>query len=380
MSPAAVSVTPPKGFQQAHELAATKKLTNTVNVTPLSNGHSYPQPLDAAKLKFTRTSTPRPVLEEGDPRINLASECTDHMITAVWHAAAGWDAPELKPYGPLSIMPLASVLHYATECFEGLKVYRGYDGKLRLFRPDCNARRLLISAKRICLPGFDPEELEKLIFALVSVDGTKFLPKSRPGSFLYLRPAIIGTSAELGIKTPSEATLFIIATYMNEVCQMPGGMRLLASQGDIRAWPGGYGFAKVGANYGPSLMANQEARSRGYHQVLWLFGEDRMVTEAGASNFFVVWRSRGGRLQLVTAPLDDGIILDGITRRSILELVRERLSDGELLEALEIVEEKYTMTDIVEAIEDGRMVEAFACGTAVSLFHYEYSKIKTSPN
>jgi branched-chain amino acid aminotransferase len=366
MAPIAVSITPPEGVQLTTELAAAAAARKLTDTSSLSNGHSGLQPLDASKLKFTRTIAPRPALEDGDPLLNAASECTDHMITAVWHATTGWEAPELKPYGPFSIRPLASVLHYATECFEGLKVYRGYDGKLRLFRPDCNARRLLISATRISLPEFDPEEVEKLILALVSIDGAKFLPKSRPGSFLYLRPAMIGTMAELGIKTPSEAMLFIVAAYMGEVCEIPGGMRLLASQDNIRAWPGGHGFAKVGANYGPSLMANQEARSRGYHQILWLFGEERMVTEAGASNFFIIWRSREGRLQLVTAPLDDKIILDGITRKSVIELARERLSDGKLLEELEVVEREYTMTDIVEAVEDGRVVEAFACGTAVS--------------
>lgn len=146
----------------------------------------------------------------------------------------------------------------------------------------------------------------------------------------------------------------------------PEGMKLLASQDMVRAWPGGHGFAKVGANYGPSLMANREARARGYDQVLWLFGKEGMVTEAGASNFFVVVRSKEGKVQLVTAPLEDKIILDGVTRRSILQLARERLTDGKSgLEAIEIVERKFVMDDIVEAIEEGRMIEAFAAGTAV---------------
>ena len=290
------------------------------------------------------------------------------MITAVWRAGTGWDAPELRPYGPFSIMPNASVLHYATECFEGLKVYRGYDGKLRLFRPDCNARRLLVSATRISLPGFDPKEVEKLIVALMAVDGPKFLPKGRAGKMLYLRPTMIGTQAALGVAVPKEAMLFVIASYFPELADtMPYGMKLLASQNDeVRAWPGGFGFAKVGANYGPSLAATGEAKTRGYDQILWLFGQDGTVTEAGASNFFVVWRSQAGKLQLVTAPLGDKVILDGVTRRSVLELVRERLSDDKIFEALEVVERKYTMDEVAEAVKEGRIVEAFACGTAVS--------------
>lgn len=126
------------------------------------------------------------------------------MVTAVWKATTGWEAPELKPYGNFSLAPTASVLHYATECFEGMKLYRGYDGKLRLFRPDCNCRRMLISTTRVSLPAFEPEELEKLITALVAVDGEKWLPKSRPGTYLYLRPAMIGSAAGLGVATPKE--------------------------------------------------------------------------------------------------------------------------------------------------------------------------------
>jgi branched-chain amino acid aminotransferase len=138
-------------------------------------------------------------------------------------------------------------------------------------------------------------------------------------------------------------------------------MKLLASSEDsIRAWPGGFGYAKVGANYGPSLMAQKEAQTLGYDQILWLFGPDASVTEAGASNFFCVIRSKvTGKLELITAPLDDKIILDGVTRRSVLELARERLA-GEV----EVVERKYTMADLASAHDEGRLVEAFAAGTA----------------
>ncbi|KAK5004118.1 hypothetical protein LTR16_007675, partial [Cryomyces antarcticus] len=144
------------------------------------------------------------------------------------------------------------------------------------------------------------------------------------------------------------------------------GLRLLASNDDtVRAWPGGFGFAKVGANYGPSLVAQGEARARGYDQILWLFGDDCDVTEAGASNFFVVWKTHDGTMQLVTAPLDGGIILDGVTRRSVLELARTRLTGSvEGLAPLETVERKFTMAEVVLAADEGRLVEAFAAGTA----------------
>ena len=320
------------------------------------------------------------------------------MVTARWTAESGWDTPELKPYGAFSIMPTASVLHYATECFEGLKLYRGYDGKLRLFRVSRNCQRMRKSAARIALPDFDPQELEKLIVALCARDGPKWLPKERPGGFLYLRPTFIATDAALGVQRPKEALLYVILCCFPDMTKSVGvpnspalngsangeskykssGLRLVASEEDtIRAWPGGFGYAKVGANYGPSLVAQGEARARGFDQVLWLFGSECNVTEAGASNFFIVWRNKDTqRLELVTAPLEERIILEGVTRHSVLELAKERLAkDYDGVEAVDVVERRFTMSDIITAWKENRLVEAFAAGTAffiapVGLIHF----------
>ncbi|KAK1771128.1 branched-chain amino acid aminotransferase [Phialemonium atrogriseum] len=361
MSPTAVSPVP----QAQNGLSQLKNGQTT-------NGH-LPE-LDASKLIYHYTTSPRAVPDEATACAGTETICTDHMITATWDLSTGWSAPELKPYGAISLMPTASVLHYATECFEGLKVYRGFDGGLRLFRPDCNAARMLMSTLRISLPGFPPAELERLLLALMAVDGPKWLPRDRPGSYLYLRPAMIGTQPQLGVQAPRQAMLFITASFMPRMDTPVGGMRLHTNPQDmVRAWVGGFGYAKVGANYGPSLLATNEARSRGYGQILWLYGPEGYCTEAGASNFFVVWRAReaeGGRLQLVTAPLDDRLILDGVTRRSVVQLARERLA-GEI----DVVERKYTVDELVEARKEGRLVEAFAAGTAfficpVSLVHH----------
>jgi len=336
---------------------------------PLNSGCDTPiAELDASLLQCTYTTAPRTVPAKGSPEQASLKVCTDHMILATWRRAIGWSAPSLQPYGPLNLMPTASCLHYATECFEGMKLYRGFDGKLRLFRPELNCNRMLMSSTRIALPGFDPAELLRLIVKLCVTDGPKWLPKDQKGSFLYIRPTMIASDPALGVQAPNEALLFIILTCMPSLDDVKGGLNLLASRDDMcRAWPGGFGYAKVGANYGPSLLAQGEARRRGFHQVLWLFGEDCAVTEAGASNFFVVWRTREGQLQLVTASLDERIVLDGITRRSILELARERLASSlksEGLEPLEVVERKFTMMELEDAAADGRLVEAFGTGTA----------------
>ncbi|KAI9827053.1 MAG: hypothetical protein M1819_007045 [Sarea resinae] len=408
MPPSAVPVDSTAELTSA---AVNRTITKTAPSIAPATTPLLPTPLpelDASKLVVSLTTNPQTVPEPNSPEVWAQSTCSDHMVTVRWTSTGGWDAPELKPYGPFSIMPTASVLHYATECFEGMKAYRGHDGRLRLFRPDKNCQRMLTSATRVALPAFDPRELEKLIKKLVATDGPKWLPKSRPGSFLYLRPTMIATGKALGVQKPKEATLFVLMACFPSFDEPTGsigpdekttttttttpeaklvtkpGMKLLASKDDmIRAWPGGFGYAKLGANYGPSLLAQGEARERGYDQILWLFGPHGEVTEAGASNFFLIWRTRDGRLQLVTAPLGDKIILDGVTRRSVLELTRQRLAqpyehDGDTtttLDALEVVERKFTMSEIEEAIAEGRLVESFAAGTAffiaaISVIHY----------
>ncbi|CAG8954217.1 hypothetical protein HYFRA_00005837 [Hymenoscyphus fraxineus] len=335
------------------------------------------QDLDASKLTIELTKSPRKVPELNSAGVWSCKECTDHMLTVTWLEGKGWGTPKIVPYGPLTIMPTASCLHYATQCFEGMKIYRGYDGKLRLFRPDRNCARLVTSSARVSLPIFNPLELEKLLKALMKIDGAKWLPKSEPGNFLYLRPAVIGNGEQLGVSAPPEVLLFVIAVPWPDLStgwnpstdKKAPGLKLLASKNDTRAWPGGFGYAKVGANYGPSFVASTEGRKKGYDQILWLFGPDFQVTEAGASNFFIIWTTKEGKKQLITAPLDDKIILDGVTRRSVLELARERFIAGsEYLDSnikpLEVVERTFTMAEVVEAKNENRIVEAFVSGTA----------------
>jgi branched-chain amino acid aminotransferase len=129
--------------------------------------------LDGSKFNITRSTNLRDVPLPGSPEELSHSHCTDHMVTVKWTVTNGWETPEVKPYQNLSIPPTASVLHYATECFEGMKVYRGYDGKLRLFRPDCNGERLNSSSQRSSLPGFKYDEVKKLVAKLLQIDGPR---------------------------------------------------------------------------------------------------------------------------------------------------------------------------------------------------------------
>lgn len=327
--------------------------------------------LDFAKLTYHLTTSGNTA--NGTPPDTSQTGCTDHMLLCHWTVTKGWEAPVIEPYGALPIMPSSSVLHYGTECFEGIKAYRGFDGKLRLFRVELNCERFLKSSLRIGLPYFDPKELEKLLRAFVVLEARHWLPTERKGETLYVRPTHIGTTAMLGFQKPRDSTLFMIATLAPGFTpREKGGMTVLTSpKGEYRAWPGGFGDAKVGANYGPTLVAHAEATERGFDQVLWLFGEAGYVTEAGASNFFVVWRTKKGTIQLVTAGLENKTILEGITRKSILELANHRKDnseqwkiDGEHLESAEVIERDFSIGEIKEAIEDGRLIEAFVSGTA----------------
>lgn len=331
-------------------------------------------PLDASRLEYTYTTTQRAIPAPNSPELWAQGEATDHMILARYDAAkGGWQAPQLVPYGPLTLMPTAATLHYATECFEGMKLYRGQDGRARLFRPDRNGERMVKSAERVSLPEFPPGELVKLIDALAAVDAPRWLPVNKPGGYLYVRPTFIATQASLAMKKASEALLYVMLVCFPAFDEPTGsledssskkrpGLRLLASeQSMVRAWPGGFGNAKVGANYGPSIRASAAAAAKGFDQILWLFGEDGWVTEAGACNFFAVIKEKGeaGRPQLITAPLEDEVILPGVTRASVLDTAKELLA-----EEVDVVERKFTIHELIEANKESRLLECFACGTA----------------
>ncbi|KIW31745.1 uncharacterized protein PV07_03343 [Cladophialophora immunda] len=388
MPPVAVSPVSPPSPTLDNTSKLTKAGTAAILEKTVSNGLQVAD-LDASKLTITRNLNPKHVPAPNSAEVWSQNCTTDHMLTARWTEKAGWEAPEIRPYGPLSIMPTASVLHYATECFEGMKAYRGVDGKVRLFRADRNAKRFLQSAARISLPSFPPEEFVKLLKKFVGVEAAKWI--AEPESFIYIRPTMIATAPALGVQRPKEALMYIIMVMFPSLddpsCKPPSvptplnaafsagtqpeskhvaaskGMRLLASRHDmIRAWPGGFGNAKVGANYGPSLVAQGEARARGYDQILWLFGNECFVTEAGGSNFFVLWENKQtGRRELITAPLGDGVILEGVTRASVLELVRSGAVGGG---DVDVIERKFTMHELIDAQTEGRLIEAFGAGTA----------------
>ncbi|KAJ2892592.1 Mitochondrial branched-chain amino acid (BCAA) aminotransferase [Zalerion maritima] len=313
--------------------------------------------IDPKALKITKTDKPKTLGKPED--LEFGKTFTDHMLTIEWSKAGGWAAPEITPYHNLSLDPATCVFHYAFECFEGLKAYKDSKGNIRLFRPDKNMIRFNKSASRIALPTFTGYNLISLISKFVKLEAD-MIPDRR-GYSLYLRPTMIGTQKTIGVGPPGSALLYVIASPVGPY--YPTGFKavsLEATDYAVRAWPGGVGDKKLGANYAPCINPQLEAASRGYQQNLWLFGEEEYVTEVGTMNMFtVIQDAKTGQKELVTAPLD-GTILDGVTRDSVLSLAREKL----IPEGWKVSERKYTMPELWQASKEGRLLEAFGSGTA----------------
>nr|CAG4651781.1 EOG090X051P [Triops cancriformis] len=280
---------------------------------------------------------------------------SDHMFEVAWEEKTGWGKPLISPLHNLSLHPGAKVLHYALELFEGMKAYRGVDGKIRLFRPDCNMERLLKTAERSCLPTFNAEEMIKCLKRLVQIE-QEWVPHSESSS-LYIRPTLIGTEPTLGVAATSSALLYVILCPVGPY--FASGFKpisLLADPQFVRAWPGGCGASKMGSNYAPTIQIQKLAEKKGHQQVLWLFGDDHQLTEAGTMNIFVYLINENNEKELVTPPLN-GLILPGVTRRSLLELAKQW---GEF----KVSERKITMAEILKAHKESRLLEAFGAGTA----------------
>ncbi|TCD67533.1 hypothetical protein EIP91_012287 [Steccherinum ochraceum] len=320
--------------------------------------------IEVSKLETVTTDSPKPL--PSSSQLVFGRTFTDHMLTIPWSANKGWGAPKIQPYGPLSLPPSATVFHYAQELFEGLKAYRDESGRVTMFRPDMNMKRMNTSAKRVALPSFNGEAVIELLKELIRKD--KHWIPDIPGYSLYIRPTLIGTQAALGVQPPDEALLFVICSPVGPY--YPTGFKPIALYGTTeysRAAPGGIGAYKLGANYAPGVVAQKEAAAKGYSQNLWLHGPEHHITEVGTMNTMIVLKQADGATELVTPPLD-GMILPGVTRDSVLTLARGHASGEAPIEGLPskliVSERPITMKEVKEAGQNGRLVEFFGTGTA----------------
>ncbi|KAI8998075.1 aminotransferase [Gaertneriomyces semiglobifer] len=322
-------------------------------------------PLSSTKIVKVLTDKPKPKLP--NDKLVFGQTFTDHMLVVEWDSDKGWHSPEIKPYGKISLDPSATVFHYALECFEGMKAYKDASGKIRLFRPNMNMLRLNKSCERVTLPTFDGDELLSCIKEFLKVE-TDWIPADR-GYSLYLRPTCIATQESLGVGPSNKALMFVIASPVGPYYKTGfNPVSLYATQDFVRAWPGGSGDTKIGANYAPGIRPQIHVAKEGYQQNLWVFGEDESLTEVGTMNFFMFWTNEKGERELVTPPLD-GTILPGITRDSIIHLARS-------WNEFKVVERKITLPTVVKALNEGRVHEMFGSGTAaivspIKCIHYK---------
>lgn len=285
---------------------------------------------------------------------------TDKMLRMDWAAGSGWTAPRIEPYGPLPLPPSSSVFHYGMAVFEGMKAYRTPATPPRLFRPDLNVSRLNASAARLALPTIEPEVLLEALREFVTQQA-EWVPEL-PGSSLYLRPTLIATDPRIGVRRSDTATLFVIASPVASFfpasetgSALQTGVDLLADATFVRAWKGGVGDCKTGGNYAASIGPAERAQQQGFDQILWLSDAERkLVTEVGMMNVFFVFEE-GGRKKLVTPRLD-GTILNGVIRRSVLDLAREMGIPAE--------ERDLPLGEVFKKAEEGKLVEVFGTGTA----------------
>jgi branched-chain amino acid aminotransferase len=275
---------------------------------------------------------------------------TDHMAVADWDESRGFHDPRVVPYGNFSMDPASAVFHYGQEIFDGLKAFRTADGRVRLFRADRHCRRLSEGASRLCMPAVDPELMMDLLKALVRAD-RDWVPGA-PGTSLYLRPTLIATEPFLGVRPSKKYSFFIIASPVGPYQGTTfAPAKIWIEDRFVRAAPGGLGAVKAGANYVASLLAAEEAKKRGFDQVLWTDAtEHRHLEEVGTMNMVVVIADE------VITPALDGTILGGVTRDSVLTLCREW--------GLRVAERRLTIDELLQAEHDHRLSEMFGCGTA----------------
>jgi len=299
-------------------------------------------------ISITKTTCPKEKPEAST--LGFGKIFTDHMFMMDYSREEGWHDARIIPFGNLSLHPASTVLHYGSEIFEGLKAYRRADGKVQLFRPMENIRRLNNSAERLCLPQIPEEDAFQVLKAFVDME-QDWTP-SAPGTSLYLRPYLFGNDETLGVHAVHNATFVIIASPVGSYYKEGiNPVRIMIEDEDVRAVRGGTGYAKCGGNYAASNRAGERAEKKGYSQVLWLDGVERKyIEEVGAMN--VMFKIAG---EIVT-PMLSGSILPGITRKSCLEVLRK--------EGYTVNERLLSVDELAAALENGTLEEAWGCGTA----------------
>jgi len=281
--------------------------------------------------------------------IPLGRTFTDHMFLCTYENEA-WQTPKIVPMGALPTHPAAMALHYGQAIFEGMKATIDANGTPMLFRPEQNAKRLNFSARRLGMPEFPEELFVEALKVLVDLDKNWIPPQQ--GSALYLRPFMYADEAFIGMRAAKQYKFIIMASPSNPIYTKR--VRLYAETNYIRAAHGGTGEAKAAGNYAAAILPTEHAKAKGYDQVLWLDAHNfKSIQEVGTMNIFFKINGK------IITPNLDGSILAGITRMSVIELLRHK--------GYEVTERPISIDEVNEASKDGTLEEAFGTGTAVGI-------------
>jgi branched-chain amino acid aminotransferase len=285
-----------------------------------------------------------------ESKLGFGDIYADHMLIIDYEKGKGWFNARIEPFGNLHINPAAMALHYGQLIFEGLKAYRGQDGSIYLFRARDNFARFNRSATRLVMPEVDLDLVMDGMKKLILLD-KDWVPHSG-GTSLYIRPTMLASEPHLGVRPATEYLFFIIIGPVG--AYYPEGLnpvKIYVEDRYIRAAVGSTGEAKAAGNYAGSLLAAEEAKEKGFTQVLWLDANERKyVEEVGTMNMFFVIEK-----EVITAPLT-GSILPGVTRDSVIHMVKDW--------GMKVTERSLSIDEVIAAAKDGRLNEAFGTGTA----------------
>ncbi len=299
------------------------------------------------KIELTKTLKDKPTDES---KLGFGHVFTDHMFIMNYDTGEGWHDARIVPYQNISLSPAAMCLHYGQEVFEGLKAYRTAEGKIQLFRPDENFKRLNVSNKRMVIPEINEADCLEGLMKLLEIE-KDWVPHA-DGTALYIRPFIFATDPYVGVR-PADHYMFMIILSPSGAYYSTGlnPVKIYVENNYVRAVRGGTGFAKTAANYAISLAGQDEAHKQNYEQVLWLDGVERKyIEEVGSMNIFFVIDNE------VITPELTGSVLPGITRKSAIEVCRSK--------GYKVTERRITIQEVAEAYDNGKLNEVFGTGTA----------------
>lgn len=279
---------------------------------------------------------------------------SDHMFI-VDYIDGAWQDARIIPFGHLPMHPATSAIHYGQSIFEGLKAFRGIDGEALLFRPEKNWERMCFSARRMAMPEIPHDLFMDGITELLKLDN-QWVPDT-PGSSLYIRPFQFATDEYVGIKASDNYKFVVFTCPVQSYYSHP--VKVLVADKYTRAFPGGTGAAKTSGNYAATLEPVNEAREQGYDQILWTDGfEHKYLQEIGTMNIMVQIGDT------IVTPKISGTILDGVTRDSVLTILRDK--------GVTVEERDITIDEVVEAQNNGKLMDMFGTGTAATISHISH--------